>query len=53
MTLLHIAGLPVEELLIVALVTVAPLLTLIGLQIADRVRRIRLTLRRLAGRAPH
>lgn len=52
MTLLHIAGLPVEELLVVALVTIAPLLTLIGLRIADRVRRIRLTLRRLAGRSP-
>lgn len=46
MPALHIAGLPVEEVLLAAFAAAAPMLALIGWEIRDRVRRLR---RKLAG----
>lgn len=46
MTSLHIAGFPVEELLIVALVSAAPMLALVALELRSRVRRIVQAVRR-------
>jgi hypothetical protein len=37
----HIAGLPVEEVLLAALAAATPMLALIGWEIRDRVRRLR------------
>jgi hypothetical protein len=42
----HIAGLPVEEILVAAVAAVSPLIALIGWEIRDRVRRLRRHLRR-------
>jgi len=42
----HIAGLPVEEILLAAVATAAPLIALIGWEIRDRVRRMRRRLSR-------
>jgi hypothetical protein len=42
----HIAGLPVEEILIAAIATATPMIALIGWEIRDRIRRLRTTLRR-------
>jgi hypothetical protein len=50
MTSLHIAGFPVEELLIVALVSAAPLLALVAMEVTDRVRRFRRAVRRVVNR---
>ncbi|WP_433014293.1 hypothetical protein [Kribbella sp. CA-294648] len=41
MPALHIAGLPVEEVLLAAFAAAAPMLALIGWEIRDRVRRLR------------
>lgn len=37
----HIAGLPVEEVLLAAFAAAAPMIALIGWEIRDRVRRLR------------
>ncbi|MEV8376876.1 hypothetical protein AB0P21_29305 [Kribbella sp. NPDC056861] len=42
----HIAGLPVEEILLAALAAATPMIALIGWEIRDRVRRLR---RKLTG----
>ena len=42
----HIAGLPVEEILLAALATATPMIALIGWEIRDRLQRLRKTLRR-------
>jgi hypothetical protein len=42
----HIAGLPVEELLLAAVATATPVIALIGWEIRDRLRRLRSGLRR-------
>jgi hypothetical protein len=42
----HIAGLPIEELLLAAIATATPLIALITWEIRDRLRR----LRKLGGR---
>lgn len=41
MPALHIAGLPVEEVLLAAAAAAAPMVALIGWEIRDRVRRLR------------
>ncbi|MGC4943653.1 hypothetical protein [Kribbella sp. DT2] len=41
----HIAGFPVEELLLAATAAAAPLLALLGWEIKDRVRRLRTRVR--------
>ncbi len=43
----HIAGLPVEELLLAGLAAATPMIALIGWEIRDRVKRLR---RKLSGR---
>jgi hypothetical protein len=43
----HIAGLPVEEVLLAAFAAAAPMIALIGWEIRDRVKRLR---RKLSGR---
>ncbi len=42
----HIAGFPVEEILLAATAAAAPLVALIGWEIRDRVRRLRSLVRR-------
>jgi hypothetical protein len=42
----HIAGMPVEEILLAAIAAATPMIALIGWEIRDRVRRLRSTLRR-------
>ena len=42
----HIAGLPVEEILLAAIAAATPMIALIGWEIRDRVRRLR---RKLSG----
>jgi hypothetical protein len=42
----HIAGLPVEEILLAAIAAATPMIALIGWEIRDRVRRLR---RKLTG----
>jgi hypothetical protein len=42
----HIAGLPVEEILLAALAAATPMIALIGWEIRDRLRRLR---RKLSG----
>jgi hypothetical protein len=44
---LHIAGLPVEEILLAGLAAATPMIALIGWEIRDRVKRLR---RKLSGR---
>jgi len=41
MSALHIAGLPVEEILLAAGAAIAPLIALIGWEIRDRLTRLR------------
>lgn len=41
----HIAGLPVEEILLAAIAAAAPMIALIGWEIRDRITRIRRALR--------
>jgi hypothetical protein len=41
MPALHIAGLPVEEVLLAALAAAGPLIALIGLEFSTRVKRLR------------
>jgi hypothetical protein len=41
----HIAGLPVEEILLAAIAAATPMIALIGWEIRDRVRRLRQKLR--------
>jgi hypothetical protein len=42
----HIAGLPVEEILLAALAAATPMIALIGWEIRDRVKRVRRRLSR-------
>jgi len=42
----HIAGLPVEEILLAAAAAAAPMIALIGWEIRDRVNRLRRAVRR-------
>jgi hypothetical protein len=42
----HIAGMPVEEILLAALAAATPMIALIGWEIRDRVRRLRRKLSR-------
>jgi hypothetical protein len=42
----HVAGLPVEEILLAAIAAATPMIALIGWEIRDRVRRLR---RKLTG----
>ena len=46
MVALHIAGLPVEEVLLAAIAAASPLIALIGWEISSRVKRLRATLGR-------
>ncbi|HET6296756.1 MAG TPA: hypothetical protein VFG33_25440 [Kribbella sp.] len=46
MSALHIAGLPVEEVLLAAAAAIAPLIALIGWEIRDRMNRLRRAVRR-------
>jgi hypothetical protein len=48
----HIAGLPVEEILLAAIATATPMIALIGWEIRDRVHRLRTALRRPADEEP-
>jgi hypothetical protein len=50
MTGQHVAGLPVEELVVVALASAAPLLAYLGWGIADRAGRFRRAVRRFTTR---
>ena len=49
MITLHIAGLPVEEILLAA---AAPLIALIGWEISNRVKRLKALVRRRAAATP-
>jgi hypothetical protein len=42
----HIAGLPIEEILLAAIAAAAPLIALIGWEVRDRITRLRRALRR-------
>ena len=42
----HIAGLPVEEVLLAAIAAAAPLITLIGWEISSRIKRLNAFVRR-------
>ena len=42
----HIAGLPVEEILLAALAAATPMIALVGWEIRDRVKRVRRKLSR-------
>jgi hypothetical protein len=44
----HIAGLPVEEVLLAAAAATAPLIALVGWEISSRVKKIRSAFRRRA-----
>jgi hypothetical protein len=46
MVALHIAGLPVEEVLLAAVAAASPLIALIGWEISSWVKRLKTTLRR-------
>jgi hypothetical protein len=46
MVVLHIAGLPVEEVLLAAIAAASPLIALVGWEISSRVKRLRAALRR-------
>jgi len=46
MVALHIAGLPVEEILLAGVAAASPLIALIGWEISSRVKRLRSVLRR-------
>jgi hypothetical protein len=47
----HIAGMPVEEILLAALAAATPMIALIGWEIRDRARRLRRKLSRTAAEA--
>ncbi|WP_350279432.1 hypothetical protein [Kribbella sp. HUAS MG21] len=49
----HIAGLPVEEILLAALAAAAPVITLAVLEIRSRIKRLKRFLRRPATRPTH
>ncbi|GAA0571122.1 hypothetical protein HPO96_32870 [Kribbella sandramycini] len=51
MVTFHIAGLPVEEVLLAAIAAAGPLIALIGWEISSRVKRLRSALRRRTGQA--
>jgi hypothetical protein len=42
----HIAGLPVEEVLLAAIAAASPMIALIGWEIRDRIQRLRQSVRR-------
>ena len=44
----HIAGLPVEEILLAAVAAASPLIALIGWEISSRVKRLKCLVRRRA-----
>ena len=46
MSVQHIAGFPLEELLLAATAAAAPLLALLGWEIRDRLRRLKAVVRR-------
>ena len=46
MVALHIAGLPVEEVLLAAIAAASPLIALIGWEISSRLKRLKAVLRR-------
>ncbi len=46
MVVLHIAGLPVEEVLLAAIAAASPLIALIGWEISSRMKRLKAALRR-------
>jgi hypothetical protein len=52
MVALHIAGLPVEEILLAAVAAASPLIALIGWEISSRVKRFKSVLRRRAETPP-
>jgi hypothetical protein len=49
----HIAGMPVEEILLAALAAATPMIALIGWEIRDRVRRVRRKLSRTPADPAH
>jgi hypothetical protein len=49
----HIAGMPVEEILLAALAAATPMIALIGWEIRDRVRRLRTKLSRTPAALSH
>jgi len=48
MVALHLAGLPVEEILLAAVAAASPLIALIGWEISSRVKRLKSVVRRRA-----
>lgn len=46
MVALHLAGLPVEEILLAAVAAASPLIALIGWEISSRVKRLKSSVRR-------
>ena len=52
MVALHIAGLPVEEVLLAAAAAASPLIALIGWEISSRVKRLKSVLRRRSATPP-
>ncbi|MFI7060524.1 hypothetical protein ACIBL3_06045 [Kribbella sp. NPDC050124] len=52
MIALHIAGLPVEEIVLAAVAAAAPLIALIGWEISSRVKRFKAFVRRRAADQP-
>ncbi|MFG1627759.1 hypothetical protein [Kribbella sp. NPDC049227] len=52
MIALHIAGLPVEEILLAAVAAASPLIALIGWEISSRVKRLKSLVRRRAVTPP-
>ena len=51
MVALHIAGLPVEEVLLAALAAASPLIALVGWEISSRIKRLKAWVRRQPARA--
>jgi len=52
MIAVHIAGLPVEEILLAAVAAAAPLIALIGWEISSQVKRLKSLVRRRAVAPP-
>ena len=46
MVVLHIAGLPVEEILLAAVAAASPLIALVGWEISARIKRLKARVRR-------
>ena len=46
MVALHIAGLPVEEVLLAAVAAASPLIALVGWEISSRIKRLKAWVRR-------